>query len=130
VLSPSDPHLVEGLRLINERRYWDAHEVLEDLWMAKVGDEKLLVQALIQITVAFYHRDNGNEPGAEKLFAHAREKLGLLRTRAHGGLSADALEALVDRAATDHALRPSFEVEPTLPRPAYRIDENGEVHFD
>jgi uncharacterized protein len=129
MLTPNDPHLVEGLRLINEGRYWDAHEVLEDLWMAKVGDEKLLLQALIQITVCFYHRDNGNEPGAEKLFAHAREKLGRLRTRDHGGVSADALEALVLRAGTDHAARPSFEVDPSLPRPAYRIDENGEVHF-
>jgi predicted metal-dependent hydrolase len=129
MLSPNDPHLVEGLRLVNEGRYWEAHEVLEDLWMAKVGDEKLFLQALIQVTVGFYHRENGNEPGVTKLFAHAREKLGKLRGRQHGGLTADALEALIDRAATDHAVRPAFAVDPALPRPAYRIDENGEVHF-
>ncbi len=39
------------------------------------GAEKLFVQALIQITVAFHHRQRGNFPGAKSLLRRALGKL-------------------------------------------------------
>ncbi|MFO0985561.1 MAG: DUF309 domain-containing protein [Planctomycetota bacterium] len=137
-----DPRLVEGLRLINEGRYFEAHEVLEDLWMAKVGEDKLFVQALIQADVGLHHRQNGNHAGAAKLFAYAAAKLGELSRPTIAGIVVSELAAqiaplLAEARALDSGSVPAPDpalclvvpVDPALPRPRYTIDDRGEVHF-
>lgn len=54
--------------LFNERDFYECHEVLEDLWMETVGEERPYYQGLIQTATAFYHLENGNAAGARKLF--------------------------------------------------------------
>lgn len=64
---------VAGLRAMNEGRYYDAHEFLEDAWNADEGPGRDLYRALLQIAVAFYQIQRGNYRGAQKMFLRARQ---------------------------------------------------------
>jgi Domain of unknown function (DUF309) len=44
-----------GRARFNERRYFEAHEVWEEAWLAETGETKRLLQGLIQIA-AGYHK--------------------------------------------------------------------------
>jgi uncharacterized protein len=62
--SPEQPaaHLLaEARELFNEERYWEVHEVLEELWKKSSGPEKHLVQGLILTAAALVHAQR-NEP--------------------------------------------------------------------
>lgn len=56
---PLPASYLEGIRLFNEGRYWDAHEVWEEIWapLPKDSDERLFYQGLIQIAAALLHRE-------------------------------------------------------------------------
>lgn len=67
----------EGIGLFNRGRFFDCHEVLEEVWLELSGHRKKFLQGLIQLTVAFHHLQNGNRVGAGRLLAAAVGKLSL-----------------------------------------------------
>ncbi|MGD8394680.1 MAG: DUF309 domain-containing protein, partial [Candidatus Eiseniibacteriota bacterium] len=69
----------EGVRLFNARRYFEAHDVFEEIWMGRVGDERLYFQGLIQIAVAFYKIEAANLGGARNLLRKGVDKLARAR---------------------------------------------------
>jgi len=82
-----------------EGRYFDAHEELEAFWMKAAGDEKLLLQGLIQIAAGLHRLklDPQKTTGAFYLLDRGREKLVTTRSLlAPDGLS--ALECTLDLA--------------------------------
>lgn len=70
-----DPRLAEGARLFNARAYFEAHEVWESLWHEVDGEERALLQGLIQLAAAFYHVTRGNRTGAEELYLKGRARV-------------------------------------------------------
>lgn len=60
-----------------EGRYFDAHEELEAFWMKAEGDEKLLLQGLIQVAAGLHRLrlDPSRTDGAFYLLDRGREKL-------------------------------------------------------
>jgi predicted metal-dependent hydrolase len=66
-----------GVRRFNERRFFEAHEVWEDLWKAAAGDSRTLYQGLIQAAAALHHATRGNHAGARSLWNKAKVKLEL-----------------------------------------------------
>lgn len=64
-----------GIRLIREGYYWEAHEVLETVWMnaAPNSREKALVQALIHGANARLKRKLGKSNAASRLVALSTE---------------------------------------------------------
>lgn len=66
---------VEGIRLFNEREFFECHEVLEELWSETLGEEKKFYQGLIQAAVALFHFGNENLGGARKLYQSTRTNL-------------------------------------------------------
>jgi predicted metal-dependent hydrolase len=57
--------LAKGLDLFNEGRFYDAHEVWEDLWRATADPPlKLCYQGLIQAAVGLHHLGRRNPTGA------------------------------------------------------------------
>jgi len=56
--------LDEGIILFNSARYFEAHEVWEDLWRVTAGPLKTCYQGLIQAAVGLHHLSNLNETGA------------------------------------------------------------------
>src|SRR5262249_37101593 len=69
---PYDERYLPGIVCFNERDFFEAHEVWEDIWMDCTGPERRFYQALIQAAVALYHFRNGNLRGASKLYKSSR----------------------------------------------------------
>jgi hypothetical protein len=67
--------LKKGALLFNHHLFFEVHEVLEAQWMKESGKEKLFLQGLIQIAVAFAHLENQNLRGAILLLHDGLEKL-------------------------------------------------------
>jgi bacterioferritin-associated ferredoxin len=93
--STADPdqqpvELVEAVSLFNRRFFWEAHEVLEHLWLEEQGDRKVLYQGIIQAAACFYHVLNANPQGALKLSKDAQQKLDPFRPR-YLGIELDLL---------------------------------------
>jgi predicted metal-dependent hydrolase len=64
-----------GIDLFNRREFFDAHEVLEDVWRAAPGKEKLFLQGLIQLAVGLHHYSTGNVAGARSVMARGHRNL-------------------------------------------------------
>jgi predicted metal-dependent hydrolase len=69
------------LDLFNRAHFFDAHEVLEDLWRSLPRDRparrhhRLHVQGMIQLAVAFHHQSTGNHTGALSVLKRAVRNL-------------------------------------------------------
>ncbi|HEY6329060.1 MAG TPA: DUF309 domain-containing protein, partial [Blastocatellia bacterium] len=50
----------DGIIHFNSRRYYEAHEVWEEVWLESTGTEKLFYQMLIQSAVGLHHYERGN----------------------------------------------------------------------
>jgi hypothetical protein len=69
---PLDPDarmacLRPGIELFNRGEFFPAHEVWEDAWRDAAGDERRLLQGLIQFAVALEHARRGNLRGAARM---------------------------------------------------------------
>ncbi|MBS1875205.1 MAG: DUF309 domain-containing protein [Acidobacteria bacterium] len=56
--------LEQGIAHFNARRFFECHDVLEDVWLEEPGHRKHFLQAIIHFAVAFYHDGRGNRMGA------------------------------------------------------------------
>lgn len=65
----------EGIQLFNARKFFEAHEALEVVWLKSAGDEKIFLHGLIQIAAAFHHQARGNVAGCRSLLEKGVEKL-------------------------------------------------------
>jgi predicted metal-dependent hydrolase len=66
---------IEGLRLFNQREFFEAHEVLEDVWRAAPASKKKFFQGLIQVAVGLHHHSQGNIVGAVSVLKRAAKNL-------------------------------------------------------
>jgi uncharacterized protein len=72
---PNSDSYQRGLALFNRREFFEAHEVLEDVWRAAPEPERKFLQGLIQVAVAFHHRSCGNLVGFRSVLARACRNL-------------------------------------------------------
>jgi len=66
---------LEGIEHFNARRYFDAHEVWEEIWLHASGETKLFYQMLIQAAVGLHHHERGNMRGASGMYQNVIDKL-------------------------------------------------------
>jgi len=59
--------LEEFIRLFNAQAFFEAHEVLEELWLVTDGEQKLFYQGLIQCAVSLAHWKKNNMRGANQV---------------------------------------------------------------
>jgi predicted metal-dependent hydrolase len=69
---------IEGIEHFNARRYFEAHEIWEEIWLRSSGDTKLFYQMLIQAAVGLHHYERGNTRGGRGMHKRVVEKLQLL----------------------------------------------------
>ena len=79
-----------GLQLLNEGSFFDAHEVLEDVWREAPNSEKKFLQGLIQIAVGLHHYSKGNLAGAQSVLKRAHRNLSAY-PKEHGGIRLNEL---------------------------------------
>lgn len=68
-------HFLEGLDRFNARRFWDAHESWETIWLVAESDVEQFLQGLIQLAAAYHHIQRGTLRGAPRLFEAALKRL-------------------------------------------------------
>ena len=66
---------INGVKQFNIKNYYDSHESFEDIWSNHHLDDRVFVQALIQLAVAYFHITNNNKNGAIGLFKKSLKKL-------------------------------------------------------
>ena len=112
------PALRQGVEEFNRAYFFEAHEVLEDLWRETSGPLRLFYQAIIQLAVGLYHLSNGNRRGALNLLAKGLDKLAAFQPTCQG-IDVDALcrEAGLWLDRVRHAGEEELTVDPEqLPR--------------
>ncbi len=66
---------IDGINLFNDKKFYEAHESWEELWTEFNLDDALLIQGLIQLSVAYFHITNINLKGSKNLFNKSLPKL-------------------------------------------------------
>ena len=92
--------LFAALNLFNNHEWYEAHDAFEDIWNNLVGDERQVIQGILQVSVSQFHLSKGNINGATILLG---EGLGRIKTRTNINLGIDlelfckSLEALLQK---------------------------------
>mgnify|MGYP001288679171 CR=1 FL=1 len=100
----------EAIDLFNNQKWYEAHDAFEDIWNDLVGDERQVVQGILQVSVSQFHLNKGNVNGAMILIG---EGLGRIRYRISDNLGIDLLtlcgnlESLLNKLHTNMPLNDS-----------------------
>ncbi|MEX0602139.1 MAG: DUF309 domain-containing protein [Bacteroidota bacterium] len=70
-----DERFGRGIQEFNDRKFYEAHETLEELWHEYREDDRKFLQGLIQLAAGAYHLGYGNLTGAHSQFSKALEKI-------------------------------------------------------
>ena len=68
----------EGVDLFNQERFWEAHEVLEEIWHPATGVDRDTIQGLILTAAALVHYQKDEKSVCVSILGRAKEKLGTL----------------------------------------------------
>lgn len=64
----------QGRKAFNQERFFEAHELWEELWTPLTGLERRRLQGLIHFAVGLYHHGRGNRVGAMRQLRKGLEK--------------------------------------------------------
>ena len=81
----------DGLRDYEEKDFFEAHELWEELWSEYYLADRTLIQGLIQLAVSFVHLGNGNLNGAKSLLKKSADKFSSF-SGIHRGINIDDLK--------------------------------------
>lgn len=68
--------LREGIQLFNEERFWECHEVLEQIWHPAKGAERDVIQGMILTAAALVHAQKDESEVSLRMLKKAENKLG------------------------------------------------------
>ena len=125
-----DPEIIESLlpgrTLFNEGKFFEAHEIWEEKWRDSEGDERHLLQGLIQVAAGVYKLQTGMPTGTVKLLQKGAGHLRAVPPDMYGVQLSELLEAvdtwitysqtMVNEFRTnyDKALLPALEIKDLL----------------
>lgn len=92
--------LREGINLFNQERFWEAHEVLEEIWHPAIGVERDVIQGLILTAAALVHYQKNEKAVCVSILGRAKEKLGTLND--FKGLDIERLRAGIEQILKDN----------------------------
>ena len=78
--------LLIALNLFNNHEWYEAHDAFEDIWNSVDGNERQVIQGILQVSVSQFHLSKGNLNGATILLG---EGLGRIKTRTKINLGID-----------------------------------------
>ena len=96
-----------ALNLFNNQKWYEAHDAFEEIWNTVDGDERQVIQGILQVSVSQFHLSKGNFNGATILLG---EGLGRIKTRTNINLGIDlesfckCLEDLLRKLQYKHTL--------------------------
>ena len=77
---------LDALNLFNNQKWYEAHDAFEDIWNTLEGDERQIIQGILQVSVSQFHLSKGNLNGATILMG---EGLGRIKNRTNIDLGID-----------------------------------------
>ena|SRR5437868_6926708 len=86
-----------GIEAIRARRYFEAHEELEEAWRAAPAEERDFFQGLVHVAVAWYQAGRGRPVATARQLEKAARRLGPFAPT-HRGVDVDAVLAQVAEA--------------------------------
>jgi hypothetical protein len=92
------PKAIEGMKLFNEKRFFEAHEELETAWRAEQDEVRDLYRGILQVAVFYLHVTRGNYAGALKVYERSRKWLGMFPA-VHFGIQVERLRRDAEDAA-------------------------------
>jgi uncharacterized protein len=107
---------LDGIRLFNERDFFEAHEVWEDIWHMAYGLKHEFYQGLIQCAVALEHYRRSNPRGVVSLHQSYTRHLKDVPPRFMGLDLAQFLQQM------HHALAPVLAANP--------LPQRGQIELD
>ena len=75
-----------ALNLFNNQKWYEAHDAFEDIWNTLDGDERQIIQGILQVAVSQFHLSKGNLNGATILLG---EGIGRIKPRTNINLGID-----------------------------------------
>ena len=78
--------LLNALNLFNNHKWYEAHDAFEEIWYSVDGDERQVIQGILQVSVSQFHLSKGNLNGATILLG---EGLGRIKSRTKINLGID-----------------------------------------
>ena len=78
--------LFDALNLFNKQKWYEAHDAFEDIWNTLDGDERQIIQGILQVSVSQFHLSKGNLNGATILLG---EGLGRIKNRTNIDIGID-----------------------------------------
>ena len=78
--------LITALKLFNNHEWYEAHDAFEEIWNSVDGDERQVIQGILQVSVSQFHLSKGNFNGATILLG---EGLGRIKSRTKINLGID-----------------------------------------
>ena len=78
--------LFYALNLFNKQKWYEAHDAFEDIWNTLDGDERQIIQGILQVSVSQFHLSKGNLNGATILLG---EGLGRIKNRTNIDIGID-----------------------------------------
>ena len=75
-----------ALNLFNNHQWYEAHDAFEEIWNFLDGDERQVIQGILQVSVSQFHLSRGNINGATILLG---EGLGRIKTRTGTNIGID-----------------------------------------
>ena len=75
-----------ALNLFNNHEWYEAHDAFEEIWNSVDGDERQVIQGILQVSVSQFHLSKGNLNGATILLG---EGLGRIKNRTNLNLGID-----------------------------------------
>ena len=100
-----------GVALFNQGHFFEAHEVLEDVWRASPAQQKKFLQGLVQLAVAFHHHSTGNRVGMRSVMER-----GMRNIRGHSHTHGINVNPLLSSLADWQSALDKDEQVPELPR--------------
>ena len=78
--------ILDALNLFNKQKWYEAHDAFEEIWNTLDGDERQIIQGILQVSVSQFHLSKGNLNGATILMG---EGLGRSKSRTNIDLGID-----------------------------------------
>ena len=85
-IKDSQEYFHKAVNLFNSKNWYEAHDAFEDIWNTLDGDERQVIQGILQVSVAQFHLEKGNLNGATILLG---EGLGRIKTRTNCNFGID-----------------------------------------
>ena len=85
-LESFEDNFLNALHLFNNQKWYEAHDAFEDIWNTLDGDERQIIQGILQVSVSQFHLSKGNLNGATILLG---EGLGRIKNRTNINLGID-----------------------------------------